>query len=51
MEIQKDVRVGDTANNDTWSSPTFSPRQLNVAPYHGRVSRIDVFSRLGSVTC
>ena len=37
--------------HDTWSNPSFSSSQIVAAPHHGRISCIDVFSPLRSVTC
>ena len=51
MEIQKDVRVGDTATTTPGPVHPSFPSQIVVAPHHGSISCIDVFSRLRSVTC
>ena len=37
MEIQKDVRVGDTATTTPGPVPTLSSSQLVVAPHHGQI--------------
>ena len=49
IEIQNDVFVGDTAT--TTPGPTSRTCQLVVSPNHGRVTSIDIVSRLRPVTC
>ena len=51
MEIQKGVRVGDTATT-TPGPVSASPSGYSIiAPHHGRVAGVDVFFRLGPATC